>query len=205
MNLLAIINKIIVFERRQLFGLKQIKIPVRAGLRRGVWWSCCPGAAPAGSGASRDPLCLRGHPRAASPPWHAALHNCTHGALSLVYPSWKQPRRYIFTGQQMQLGQNSNSILYLHWTLICNELLPRCHLSQRLAISEVKTQSIPHNKGPTSDLIEEARLDCILHNYCECLQVTNTKYLLKSIKWTWIMKFCLKIANAREDHCLFNM
>lgn len=106
MNLLAIINKIIVFERRQLFGLKQIKIPVRAGLRRGVWWSCCPGAAPAGSGASRDPLCLRGHPRAASPPRHAALHNCTHGALSLVYPSWKQPRRYIFTGQQMQLGQN---------------------------------------------------------------------------------------------------
>lgn len=167
MNLLSIINKIIVFERRQLFSLKQTKIPVRAGLWRGAWWSCW----------LVQPPCLRSHPRAASPPWHTALHNCTHGALSLAYPSWKLPRRYVLTGQQMQPGQNLHSILDLHWTLICIELLPRCHLSKQLAISEVKTQSIPHNKGPASGLTEEGLLHCTFCtttvNVCKCLITNN--------------------------------
>lgn len=45
----------------------------------------------------------------------------------------------------------------------------------KVTISEVETQSIPHSKVLASDLTREVRLDYILHSYCECLKVPNTK------------------------------
>lgn len=91
MNLLAIINKIIVFERRQLFGLKQTKIPVRAGVQRGVWWSCWQ------QDLQRPPVPERALSSCLSSMARSSLPNCTHGTLSLAHPSWKWPRSHLVT------------------------------------------------------------------------------------------------------------